>query len=87
MAAYTSASTFSYTDGDWVQWNNLFLGLACGRYRPLTEIEKFMSSRPVVMMVLQGTAVVSRVRDLLGPTDWRKAPKGTILGDFGTEMI
>ena len=39
------------------------------------EIEKFMSSRPVVVMALQGTSVVSRVRDLLGPTDSRKAPK------------
>ena len=28
MATYTSASGFSYTDGDWVRWNNLFLGLA-----------------------------------------------------------
>jgi nucleoside-diphosphate kinase len=46
-----------------------------------------MSSRPVVVMALQGTAVVSRVRDLLGPTDSRKAPKGTIRGDFGTEMM
>jgi nucleoside-diphosphate kinase len=51
------------------------------------EIEKFMSSRPVVVMALQGASVVSRVRDLLGPTDSRKAPKGTIRGDFGTEMM
>lgn len=51
------------------------------------EIEKFMSSRPVIVMALQGTAVVSRVRDLLGPTDSRKAAKGTIRGDFGTEMM
>jgi nucleoside-diphosphate kinase len=51
------------------------------------EIEKFMSSRPVIMMALQGTNVVQRVRDLLGPTDSRKAPKGTIRGDFGSEMM
>ena len=51
------------------------------------EIEKFMSSRPVVVLALQGSSVVSRVRDLLGPTDSRKAPKGTIRGDFGTEMM
>ena len=31
--------------------------------------------------------VVAVVRDLLGPTDSRKAPKGTIRGDFGTEMM
>ncbi len=51
------------------------------------EIEKFMSSRPVVVMALQGQSVVSRVRDLLGPTDSRRAAKGTIRGDFGTEMM
>ena len=51
------------------------------------EIEKFMSSRPVVVLALQGDSVVSKVRDLLGPTDSRKAPKGTIRGDFGTEMM
>ena len=51
------------------------------------EIEKFMSSRPVVVMALQGQSVVCRVRDLLGPTDSRKAAKGTIRGDFGTEMM
>jgi nucleoside-diphosphate kinase len=51
------------------------------------EIEKFMSSRPVIVLALQGTSVVSKVRDLLGPTDSRKAPKGTIRGDFGTEMM
>ena len=51
------------------------------------EIEKFMSSRPVIVVALQGQHVVSKVRDLLGPTDSRKAPKGTIRGDFGTEMM
>jgi nucleoside-diphosphate kinase len=51
------------------------------------EIEKFMSSRPVIVLALQGASVVSKVRDLLGPTDSRKAPKGTIRGDFGTEMM
>jgi nucleoside-diphosphate kinase len=51
------------------------------------QIEKFMSSHPVIVMALQGHSVVSKVRDLLGPTDSRKAPKGTIRGDFGTEMM
>ncbi len=31
--------------------------------------------------------VIQRVRDLLGPTDSSKAPKGTIRGDFGTDMM
>ena len=51
------------------------------------EIEKFMSSRPVVVLALTGASVVSKVRDPLGPTDSRKAAKGTIRGDFGTEMM
>ena len=51
------------------------------------EIEKFMRSRPVIMMALEGSNIVQTVRDLLGPTDSRKAAKGTIRGDFGTEMM
>jgi nucleoside-diphosphate kinase len=51
------------------------------------EIERFMASRPVVMMALHGDDIVQRVRDLLGPTDSRKAAQGTIRGDFGTDMM
>jgi nucleoside-diphosphate kinase len=51
------------------------------------EIEAFMSSRPVIVMVLEGHSVIKKVRNLLGPTDSRKAAKGTIRGDFGTEMM
>jgi nucleoside-diphosphate kinase len=51
------------------------------------EIERFMSSRPVIVLALRGEDVVGRVRDLLGPTDSRKAAKGTIRGDFGTDMM
>ena len=51
------------------------------------EIEQFMSSRPVIMVALQGDNIVQLVRDLLGPTDSRKAAKGTIRGDYGTEMM
>ena len=46
-----------------------------------------MSSRPVILMALQGENVIQSVRDLLGPTDSSKAPKGTIRGDFGTDMM
>ncbi|MDE3085059.1 MAG: nucleoside-diphosphate kinase [Verrucomicrobiota bacterium] len=51
------------------------------------EIETFMSSRPVIIMVLEGENAIAKVRALLGPTDSRKAAKGTIRGDFGTEMM
>jgi len=51
------------------------------------EIERFMGSLPVIVMALKGDDVVAKVRDLLGPTDSRKAPKGTLRGDFGTDMM
>jgi nucleoside-diphosphate kinase len=51
------------------------------------EIEKFMSSRPVIIMALQGAGIVQKVRDLLGPTDSRTAAQGTLRGDFGTDMM
>ncbi len=51
------------------------------------DIERFMSSLPVIVMALQGDDVVAKVRDLLGPTDSKKAAKGTIRGDFGTDMM
>jgi nucleoside-diphosphate kinase len=49
------------------------------------RLEAFMSSRPVLVLALQGENVIQRVRDLLGPTDSRVAAKGTIRGDFGTD--
>lgn len=51
------------------------------------DIETFMASRPVIVAALEGQDVVAKVRDLLGPTDSRKAPKGTIRGDFGSDMM
>lgn len=51
-------------------------------YPPL---EEFMLSSPIVAMALEGEGVVGKVREMLGPTDSRKAPKGTIRGDFGTD--
>jgi nucleoside-diphosphate kinase len=51
------------------------------------DIERFMGSRPVLVLALAGDDVVAKVRDLLGPTDSRKAAKGTIRGDFGTDTM
>jgi len=50
------------------------------------ELVKFMCSAPVVCMVLEGDNAVEVVRVLAGPTDSKKAPKGTIRGDFGTDV-
>lgn len=51
------------------------------------EIETFMSQRPVIVMILGGEAVITKVRELLGPTDSAAAPKGTIRGDMGTDKM
>lgn len=51
------------------------------------EIEAFMSSRPVMPMILRGDGVIDKVRELLGPTNSQEAPKGTIRGDLGTDMM
>lgn len=50
------------------------------------ELSGFMRETPVVAMVVAGSEVVSKVRDLCGPTDSKKAGKGTIRGDFGTDI-
>jgi len=51
------------------------------------EIVNFMSKTPVIALALAGDNVIARVRDLLGPTDSRKAEKGTIRGDFGEDVM
>ena len=51
------------------------------------DIEAFMSSRPVIGLILSGENVIAKVRDLLGPTDSTKAAPGTIRGDLGTTMM
>jgi nucleoside-diphosphate kinase len=51
------------------------------------EVANFMKSVPVVALALRGDNVIDRVRTLLGPTDSRKADKGTIRGDYGGDMM
>ncbi len=50
------------------------------------DLVKFMTSGPVVMSVLQGEGVIAVYRDLMGPTNSTEAPKGTIRGEFGTDI-
>jgi nucleoside-diphosphate kinase len=51
------------------------------------EVQTFMQQTPVIALALAGDNVVARVRDLLGPTDSKKAAKGTIRGDFGVDVM
>lgn len=46
---------------------------------------QYMSSGPVIALALSGENVIARVRELLGPTNSKNAPAGTIRGDFGED--
>ncbi len=46
----------------------------------------FMTSGPVVLMVLEGENAVARWRELMGPTNPANAEKGTIRGDMAVNM-
>ncbi len=43
---------------------------------------EMISSSPVVVMVLEGVEAISVVRKLVGPTEPKAAPPGTIRGDY-----
>jgi nucleoside-diphosphate kinase len=51
------------------------------------ELRTFMQKSPVIALALSGENAVAHVRDLMGPTDSRKAVKGTIRGDFGKDVM
>jgi len=50
------------------------------------DLVKLMTSGPVFTGVLEGEDAIKRWRDLMGPTDSKKAPKGTVRGEFGTDV-
>jgi nucleoside-diphosphate kinase len=50
------------------------------------DLVKFMTSSPVVTLVLEGENAIQRWRDLMGPTNSSEAEPGTIRGDFGTDI-
>ena len=50
------------------------------------ELVQFMTSGPVVALVLEGEGAIKKWRDLMGPTNSNEAPEGTIRGDFGTDI-
>ena len=50
------------------------------------DLKRFMTSGPVFVGVLEGENTIARWRELMGPTDSKKAPKGTVRGEFGTDV-
>lgn len=50
------------------------------------DLVEFMTSGPIVAMILEGDSAVSVVREIIGTTDGRKASPGTIRGDFALSI-
>ncbi|MGA7143949.1 MAG: nucleoside-diphosphate kinase [Desulfobacterales bacterium] len=46
----------------------------------------FMSSGPIVVMVLEGENAIAKYREIMGATDYREAAEGTIRKDFATDI-
>ncbi len=60
---------------------------AVHRERPFFgSLTDFMSSGPIVVMVLKGENAISRWRELMGATDPAKAAEGTIRKDFALNI-
>jgi nucleoside-diphosphate kinase len=52
-------------------------------FKSLTE---FMTSGPIVAMVLEGDGVIEKNRKLMGATNFKDAAEGTIRRDFATTI-
>ena len=60
---------------------------AVHKERPFYDsLTTFMSSGPIVAMILEGENAIQVNRDLMGATDYRKAAPGTIRADFAQDI-
>ncbi len=60
---------------------------AVHKERPFYDsLTHFMSSGPIVAMILEGENAIQVNRDLMGATDYRKAAAGTIRADFAKDI-
>jgi nucleoside-diphosphate kinase len=50
------------------------------------DLVKFMTSGAAVVMAIEGENAVARYREVMGPTDSKKAPPGTIRNKYGTNI-
>ena len=57
------------------------------RGRPFfNDLVAFMTSGPVMIQVLEGDNAITKNRDLMGTTDPKQAPPGTIRADFAKSI-
>ncbi len=60
---------------------------AVHKERPFFDsLTHFMTSGPVVVMVLEGENAIVKYREIMGATDYREAAEGTIRKDFATDI-
>jgi nucleoside-diphosphate kinase len=60
---------------------------AVHKARPFyAELVDYMSSGPVLAMVLEGENAIAKNREIMGATDPKKAAPGTIRADFATSI-
>ncbi len=60
---------------------------AVHKERPFYDsLTKFMSSGPIVAMILENENAIQVNRDLMGATDYRQAAPGTIRADFARDI-
>lgn len=60
---------------------------AVHKERPFfNSLTDFMTSGPVVVMVLEGEDVITKYRELMGATNYKEAAEGTIRRDFATDI-
>jgi nucleoside-diphosphate kinase len=50
------------------------------------DLVRFMTSGPCVVMGIEGENAIARYREVMGPTDSKKAPEGTIRNRYGTDI-
>jgi len=50
------------------------------------DLVRFMTSGPCVVMAIEGENAITRYREVMGPTDSKKAPPGTIRQKYGTDI-
>lgn len=55
--------------------------------RPFFDsVTDFMSSGPIVVMIIEGENVIAQYRKLMGATNYKEAAQGTIRKDFATDI-
>ncbi len=60
---------------------------AVHKERPFFDsLTDFMTSGPVVVMVLEAENVITKYRELMGATNYKEAEEGTIRRDFATDI-